>query len=86
MRLSMSHRPTHPMTDPKNPEAQNEELDLEQLEDAAGGHSVSGVNMPLGWGSKTGMTEQRNKKGIGKETPTQRPTTGWSSSDAEFNG
>ena len=25
------------MTDPKNPEAQNEELDLEQLEDAAGG-------------------------------------------------
>ena len=26
-----------PMTDPKNPEAQNEELDLEQLEDAAGG-------------------------------------------------
>ena len=25
------------MTDPKNPEAQNEELDLEQLEEAAGG-------------------------------------------------
>ena len=25
------------MTDPKNPEAQNEELDPEQLEDAAGG-------------------------------------------------
>ena len=25
------------MTDPKNPEAQNEELDLEQLKDAAGG-------------------------------------------------
>ena len=25
------------MTDPKNPEAQNEELDLQQLEDAAGG-------------------------------------------------
>ena len=25
------------MTDPKNSEAQNEELDLEQLEDAAGG-------------------------------------------------
>ena len=25
------------MTDPKNPEAQSEELDLEQLEDAAGG-------------------------------------------------
>ena len=25
------------MTDPKNPEAQNEELGLEQLEDAAGG-------------------------------------------------
>ena len=26
-----------PMTDPKNREAQNEELNLEQLEDAAGG-------------------------------------------------
>ena len=25
------------MTDPKNPEATNEELDLEQLEEAAGG-------------------------------------------------
>ena len=25
------------MTDPKNPEAQNEELDLEELKDAAGG-------------------------------------------------
>ena len=25
------------MTDPKNPEAQNEELDLEQLKDAVGG-------------------------------------------------
>ena len=25
------------MTDPKNPEAQSEELDLEQLEDASGG-------------------------------------------------
>ena len=25
------------MTDPKNPETQSEELDLEQLEDAAGG-------------------------------------------------
>ena len=37
MRLSLVHRPTHPMTAPKNSEAQNEELDLEQLEDAAGG-------------------------------------------------
>ena len=37
MRLSMVHRPTHPMTAPKNSEAQNEELDLEQLEEAAGG-------------------------------------------------
>ena len=37
MRLSLVHRPTHPMTAPKNSEAQNEELDLEQLEEAAGG-------------------------------------------------
>ena len=28
------------MTDPKNPEAQNEELDLQQLEDAAGGQTA----------------------------------------------
>ena len=37
MGLSLVHRPTHPMTDPKNSEAPNEELDLEQLEEAAGG-------------------------------------------------
>ena len=34
------------MTDAKNPEAQSEELDLEQLEDAAGG--VSGASGPGG--------------------------------------
>ena len=34
------------MTDAKNPEAQNEELDLEQLEDAAGG--LGGASGPGG--------------------------------------
>ena len=34
------------MTAPKNPEAQNEVLDLEQLEDAAGG--VGGTSGPGG--------------------------------------
>ena len=35
-----------PMTDPKNPEAQNEELDLEELKGAAGG--VGGLSGPGG--------------------------------------
>ena len=34
------------MTDAKNPEATNEELDLEQLEDAAGG--IGGTSGPGG--------------------------------------
>ena len=34
------------MTDPKNPEAQNEELDLEELKGAAGG--VGGLSGPGG--------------------------------------
>ena len=35
-----------PMTDPKKAEAQNEELDLEELKDAAGG--VGGLSGPGG--------------------------------------
>ena len=35
--LSLIHRLERPMTDPNTPEAQSEELDLEQLEEAAGG-------------------------------------------------
>ena len=43
------------MTDPKNPGAQNEELNLEQLEDAAGG--VGGTSGPGGTSfPKTGIT------------------------------
>ena len=33
------------MTDPKNPEATNEELDLEQLEEAAGGLYYDDVSL-----------------------------------------
>ena len=38
------------MTDPKNPEAQSEELNLEQLEDAAGGLGAK-MNRVTGDGS-----------------------------------
>ena len=41
------------MTDPKNAEAQNEELDLEELKGAAGGYSVGGGNIPIGTKSKS---------------------------------
>ena len=48
------------MTDPKNSEAQNEELDLEQLEDAAGGYFDDVSLIPY-----LKSEPKRNKQNIG---------------------
>ena len=48
------------MTDPKNPEATNEELNLEQLEDAAGGLYYDDVSL-IPFKSEP----KRNKQNIG---------------------
>jgi len=76
------------MTDPKNPEQQSEELDLDQLKDAAGG--VIHPNFLTNKSSRNKFmtnTFLKNKidTGSGNDHLTQ-PKTGWSSTDAEFNG
>ena len=48
------------MTDPKNSEAQNEELDLEQLEDTAGGYFDDVSLIPY-----LKSEPKRNKQNIG---------------------
>ena len=74
------------MTDPKNIENQSEELSLEQLEDAAGG-GVECKVPPAIWTEGAGASLKKSNldTGSGNDRLTQ-PKTGWSASDAEFNG
>ena len=75
------------MTDPKNTENQSEELSLDQLEGVAGG--VIEPSFLTGKSSGFISTKQHLKNnldtGSGNDRLTQ-PKTGWSSTDAEFNG
>ena len=73
------------MTDPKNSEQQSEELSLEQLEGAAGGMECKVP--PAIWTEGAGASLKKSSldTGSGNDRLTQ-PKTGWSSTDAEFNG
>ena len=73
------------MTDPKNTENQSEELSLEKLEDVAGGLECKVP--PAIWTTGAGASLKKSNldTGSGNDRLTQ-PKTGWSSTDAEFNG
>ena len=75
------------MTDPKNTEQQSEELSLEKLEDAAGGAFIECKVPPAIWTDGAGASLKKSNldTGSGNDRLTQ-PKTGWSSTDAEFNG
>ena len=82
------------MTDPKNSEVTNEELDLEQLKDATGGLCFED-RAEFG-GDYDGNDFCAKPKHIISSTSgpggtsylkdAQKPKTGWSSNDSEFNG
>ena len=64
------------MTDPKNTENQSEELSVDELEGVAG--AAISVN--------TNLTSGIRDVEVASESALKRPKTGWSSTDAEFNG
>ena len=64
------------MTDPKKSENQSEELSLDQLEGVAGAAITINSN----------LTSGIRDADFASESALKRPKTGWSASDAEFNG
>ena len=76
------------MTDPKNTEQQSEELSLDQLEGVAGGVIEPSFLTDKSSRNKF-MTNTFLKDNLDTGSGNDRLTqskTGWSSTDAEFNG
>ena len=76
------------MTDPKNTENQSKELSLDELEGVAGGiihpEFLTDKSSRNKFMTNTFLKDNLDT-GSGNDRLTQ-PQTGWSASDAEFNG
>ena len=76
------------MTDPKNTENQSKELSLDELEGVAGGiihpEFLTDKSSRNKFMTNTFLKDNLDT-GSGNDRLTQ-PKTGWSASDAEFNG